>query len=61
MPQVIILGKTSAHPDSLIAILAIPTQHTTRVIIHTAAEIKLLSGRAALLSLISLDHRSAIS
>ena len=57
MSQIVILGKTSAHLYSLIAIA---TQHATRVIIHTVAEIQLSFRWATLLSLIPLARRRAL-
>ena len=57
MSQVVILGKTSAHLYSLIAIA---TEHATRVIIHTVAEIQLSFRWATLLSLIPLARRRAL-
>ena len=51
MSQIVILGNTSAHPNSLIAIA---TQHATCLIICTIPYVQLSLGRAALLGLISL-------
>ena len=51
MSQIVILGKTSAHPDSLIAIAA---QYATRFIVCSVPYIELSFTGATLLSLISL-------